>query len=379
MNYYTKENICTTCITDDGSHCLSVCADGVVELYNLHKKSSQLVRVGHDICSKWPPLLTSDKSLLVVPGATEQSLQIIDPREQQVRHSFTCDGSIINAVEDKANKRLFIAYGINKDFSTEDFCLSIIDLTTPNTKQDIKNIKLLVNKHSKRTKITIDKQGEKIAFGDMYSVRLYDVKSGSTVDLCAPSQGRAGTDCVTNALEVDFHPHGNYISFCNSDGQVFEYDLRNNSYSWRNYYLSKGYSIAYDKTGDGLICGANTLALLNKEGKLDYTIESSKLGKIQSVYLNTDNDTWLASTAHNSLIAGTLSALKQKKEREKQESDRRADYDALMESFRVAYCEKMLHAQYGTWTADYENELQEIEKRLRLMGQELGINDFDQE
>jgi hypothetical protein len=180
-------------------------------------------------------------------------------------------------------------------------------------------------------------------------------------------------------MEIDFHPLKNYIIICNSAGQVFEYDLDNKSPSWRNYSFLKGYSIAYDKTGDGLICGANTLVLLNKQGEIDYTIESSQLGTIQSVYLNKDNDTWLASTSHNSLVAGTLSALKQKKEREKQESDRRADYDALMESFRVAYGEKMIHNQYGTWTTDHENELQEIEKRLRLMGQELGINDFDQE
>ena len=380
MHYYTKKNKCTTRITDDGSCCISLSADGIIELYDLQNKRSQLIRTGCDISSAWEPLLTRDKSLLIVPGATDKSLHIIDPYKKSILQTLMCDGSIINAVEDHGSKRLYVAYGMNQRCSTENFCLTIIDLSTLSIKEDIKKIKFLDNHHSNRTKITVDAHGEKIVFGDCKSLLIYDIKSRSILDLCKPSQGISGTDCDDNATEIDFHPQQNYMAFCNAAGQVFEYDLRNDSRNWWRRPLYKGYSIAYDKMGNGLICGgAEELCMLDNEGYIDYHIESPDLGNVQSVYLNKDSDTWFASTSQNILLAGTLSVLKQKKDREKQESDRRADYDALMEQFRKAYVQKLQKTNHGTWTTAHENEFQEIENELRNLGLELGINDFDQE
>lgn len=380
MHYYTKKNKCTTAITRDGSHCLSLSAHGVVELYDLHNKTSTLIKTGYDICSSWAPLLTRDKSLLIAPGTTERSLRIINIQDGKVLHTSTCDGSIINVAEDYANKRLYVAHGIDRGFKTEDFCLTIIDLSTLKQHEVIKNILFLVNDSRARTKIALDTHGKRIACGDANKISIYDVASRSITKCCPPSQSDAGTHCIANATEIDFHPQQNYMTFCNAAGQVFEYDLRNDSRNWWRRPLYKGYSIAYDKMGNGLICGgAEELCMLDNEGYIDYHIESPDLGNVQSFYLNKDSDTWFASTSQNILLAGTVSALKQKKDREKQESDRRADYDALMEQFRKAYVQKLQKTNHGTWTADHENELQEIENKLRKLGQELGINDFDQE
>jgi WD40 repeat protein len=380
MHYYTKENNCITSITRDGSHCLSFSGHGVVELYDLQNKTSKLIKTGYDICSPWTPLLTSDKSLLIAPGTTERSLRIINTLDQRVLYASTCDGSIINVAEDHGNKRLYVAYGINQSYSTEDFCLTIIDLSTMSIKEDIRNIKRFINSISERTKIAVDTHGKRIAFGDANSISIYDITSRSAAYCCPPSQGTAGTSCIANAAEIDFHPYKNYIAFCNSAGQVFEYDLRNDSRNWRQNSLYSSYSITYDKMGNGLICGgASELAILKNEGEIDYRIKSPDSGKVQSVYLNKDSDTWFASTSHNILMAGTLSALKQNKDREMQELARRAEYDQFKKLFRLAYFSKVDKQQYGTWTLDHENELQEMENKLRIIGQELGINDFDQE
>lgn len=378
MSYSSRIDTVTSRITDDGSYCISRTKDGVNELYDLNNYRSQLFRVPADFKSQWAPAL--GERMLITPGTQTDQLCVIPLDDAKDRHTITCEGTISDVVP-VLNNRLYSLFTANYKYQSEDVNLLLYDLS----EQRGQSINLgTITTHDVRSHLAVHQTDSLIAYGDRSHAFVYDLKSGTCVNTCCSGgyDTRIGTSVnESDVIDLDFNMAKKHLAFCNLHGQVYQIDLRyTKKYLYKLSNSHGGYSVAYDKLGAQLLVGRSSMIhVIDEEGSTRHEIVVNNPGNIISLFCDPQTDTWNASTTRNALLKGTISALERKKEREEQETKRRAGYDQLMEQFYLLFYQKS-EAERGAdeieWTTQDEENYQELERSLRSIGQELGINDF---
>lgn len=379
MLYSSRIDPVTSRITDDGSYCISRTKNGVTELYDINNNSSRLFKIPADFASPWAPALR-DNTMLITAGVKPNQFTCIPLDTTKDRFTINCHGTISDVVPGLHNL-IYSTYTTNFKYQSEDLHLLMHDLT----EQREQTINLgAITTFDVRSRLAVNENDSLIAYGDQSCAYVYDVKSGTCVHTCG-SGGydlRVGTSVnSSDVVDLDFNMAKKHLAFCNLYGQVYRIDLRfTKKYLDKLYSGHGGFSVAYDKLGTQLLVGrSGMIDIFNEQGAIEHTIAVNNSGNIISLFCDPEKDTWRASTTRNTLLQGTISALARKKEHDAQEAQRTAGYDKLMEQFYLLFYLKR-EAERGAvdveWTDENEQEYQELEFKLRSMGQELGINDF---
>jgi hypothetical protein len=381
MSYSSRIDPVASRITNDGLFCLSRTKDGVTEVYDINNNSSQSFKTRADFKTHWAPVL-STSDILFNPGIKPNQLELIPLNSKEAHTEITTDGTITDVLPG-SESTTYSAYTSNYRHQSEDLHLLMYDMSEQ--RQQTIYLNNIIDGHSgMRSHIDVDEKDSLVAYGELRYANIYDLRSGKNIYRFPSGEydRRSGTSVTSSeVIDLNFNQAKKYFAYSNLYGQVYQIDLRVPSKILsKNRGNCGGYSIAYDAQGTHLMVGrSGTIDILNEHGEINYRINLNSNALVHSVFCDAKEDTWCASTSHNTLLKGAFSDLARKEEQDIKEAERRAPYDQLMARFYLLFYHKSEAERGGygiEWTAQDEEKYQELEQTLRSMGHELGINDF---